>query len=277
MEKPLIFGHRGSAVLAPENTIVAFDLALDYGASVLETDVRTSSDGIPVIHHDAKLDRTTNGTHFVSNYSLDQLKALDAGYHFKSLSGESFRGRGIQMMTLEELLAHYPDTPINVEIKHPKAEFASVVADVIRQSGRKDTVTVASFHSGITEAFRQAAPEIATAATRDEILGLYYSQYSPANLWRRMTEDDDEIRQAALDQPDNGKAYKTLQIPTHFKRSILTLDLSSADFISHLKHQGLSVTYWTINDVEEMIALAERGASGIVTDRVDLAQKVFGL
>lgn len=272
MQKPILFAHRGSAVLAPENTESAFDLALQLGASVLETDVRTSSDGIPVIHHDAKLDRTTNGTGFVSNYSLKELHQLDAGYRFTSLSGEITRGQGIRMLTLKAFLEKYRDTPVNVEIKHPKAEFSAVVAKVIAESGRADTVTVASFHGGVTEAFRKAAPGIKTAATRDEIMAQYYSQFKPANLWQRFRGQQSGISGATPVTP-----YQTLQIPTHFKRSVIRLDLASAGFIDHLHQQGLSVTYWTINNVDEMVALAKRGANGLVTDRMDLAAKVFKL
>lgn len=260
-------------MLAPENTREAFDLALHHGVDVLETDVRSSSDGVPVLHHDAKLDRTTNGRGFVSNYSIADLKQLDAGYHFQSLSGATSRGKGVRMITLQEVLAEYADTPINVEIKHPKAEFASTVADIIKTSGREHSVTVASFHGGVTEAFRKAAPEIATAATKNEIVQQYSKQYLPANLWQRFFGDDANSENPRI--PNH--PYATLQVPTRFKFKLLTLDLSDDDFIAYLQNQALSVTYWTINDVEEMASLANSGADGIVTDRPDLAASLFGL
>ena len=273
-ETPRIFAHRGSAVLAPENTRPAFDLALQHDASVLETDVRTSKDGVPVIHHDAKLDRTTDGQGFVSNYTLQELKQLDAGYHFRSLSGDSFRGKGITILTLEEMLELYRDTEINVEIKHPKPEFAKTVATVIQNSGRADSVTVASFHSGVTEAFRIAAPNINTAATREEIRQQFYRQFSPGNLFKRFF---DKNQQTESKSTNPRSAYSTLQIPTQFKFVGIAFELTDADFIDYLHQQGLTVTYWTINNVEEMVLLANRGADGIVTDRPDLAAKVFGL
>lgn len=277
-QSPRIFGHRGSVVLAPENTEAAFDIALQHGASVLETDVRTSKDGIPVIHHDAKLGRTTNGQGFVSNYTLKELKQLDAGYHFQSLSGTRTRGAGVQMMTLQEMLELYRDTPVSVEIKHPKKEFAATVADVIQASGREQSVTVASFHGGVTEAFRAAAPEIKTAATRAEIRQQYRRQYLPGNLLKRLfgneEPDNDAGNDTATEQP---LPYSTLQIPTHFKLWGFSFELTDRDFIEYLHAQDLTATYWTINSVEEMVLLANRGADGIVTDRPDLAAKVFGL
>ena len=272
--KPKIFGHRGSVVLAPENTREAFDLALSHGVDVLETDVRTSRDGVPVIHHDAKLERTTNGRGFVSNYSLNELKQLDAGYHFESLSGRRYRGKGVRMINLEEMLAEYADIPVNVEIKHPKTEFAATVANIIKNSGREHSVTVASFHGGVTEAFRKAAPQIATAATKNEITRQYYRQFLPGNLWQRFFRDKQTLSQKTS---ESDLAYSTLQIPTRFQIKALSLDLSDDDFIAYLHDQALSVTYWTINDVEEMVSLAKSGADGIVTDRPDLAARVFNL
>ncbi len=277
--RPLIYGHRGSAVLAPENTREAFNLALLLGADVLETDVRSSRDGIPVIHHDAKLDRTTNGNGFVSNYSLEELKQLDAGYHFQSPSGKRFRGEGVRMITLKEMLEEYPDTPINIEIKHPKTEFARTVANVINDSGREHSVTVASFHGGVTEAFRNAAPQINTAATKDEIVQQYYRQFLPGHLWKRMFRNNQASpeNRATTEPRSSGLAYSTLQIPTKFKKSLFTLDLSNSDFIAYLHDQSLSVTFWTINDIEAMVTLANNGADGIVTDRPDLAARIFEL
>ncbi len=278
-QSPKIFGHRGSVVLAPENTKAAFDIALQHGVSVLETDVRTSKDGIPVIHHDAKLDRTTNGQGFVSNYTLKELKQLDAGYHFQSLSGTRTRGTGVQMMTLQEMLELYREIPVNVEIKHPKKEFAATVAEVIQATGREQSITVASFHSGVTEAFRQVAPQIETAATRKEIRQQYRRQFLPGNLLKRFFDNgDSKSDQNSDDNPAQSRLpYSTLQIPTHFKLWSLNFELTDSDFIDYLHAQSLTATYWTINSVEEMVLLASRGADGIVTDRPDLAAKVFGL
>jgi glycerophosphoryl diester phosphodiesterase len=76
---PLLIAHRGASDDAPENTLAAFDLAIEHGADGIEFDVQLSADGVPVIIHDSQLERTTNGTGFVQAHTAAALQALDAG------------------------------------------------------------------------------------------------------------------------------------------------------------------------------------------------------
>ena len=259
-------------MLAPENTRAAFDLAIAHQADILETDIRSSRDKVPVIHHDAKLDRTTNGEGFVSNYSLTELKQLDAAYHFKDLSGESKRGQGIEVLTLAELLEEYRGIPINLEIKHPVADFTKTVVDVIRKSDRISDVTVASFHDEVLTTLRKQAPDIRTAATGDEIMDLYTSR-NRAGRWLNWLHE--RVFNPADLSNNHFRNYQTLQVPVRFKLGPFTLDLTSADFINLVHAKDLSITYWTINNAEQMVRLANLGADGLVTDRVDIAEKIF--
>src|SRR3954468_11710150 len=77
--RPLVFAHRGGSGLAPENTIAAFETAMDLGADGLELDVRLSRDGVVVVHHDASLDRTTNARGRVDAFESAELARVDAG------------------------------------------------------------------------------------------------------------------------------------------------------------------------------------------------------
>ncbi len=95
---PKIVGHRGNVKSAPENTIPAFELAIDYGCDLLEIDIRESKDGELVIVHDSTLDRTTNGSGLVSNHTLAEIKQLDAGSWF------SDEFKGVRIPTLREAL-----------------------------------------------------------------------------------------------------------------------------------------------------------------------------
>ena len=106
--KPRIYAHRGSTLLAPENTLYAFNLATDHGADVLETDVRISRDNEVIVTHDEKLDRTTNGIGAVRAHNRLHLASLDAGYRTKSIHGQRFRGVGIKLLTLGCLLYTSP-------------------------------------------------------------------------------------------------------------------------------------------------------------------------
>lgn len=252
---------------------MAFDLARRYKADVLETDVRISSDGVPVLHHDAKLDRTTNGSGFVSDLSLKELKSLDAAYHFKNLTGEAYRDRGISILTLDEFLDEYQDIAMSIEIKHPDTDFAKKVATTVKQTGRSDNITLASFHAKIIHAVRQTTPEITTTTTRDETMDLYMSR-------RRFSRWMNNLHDRLFEANDKGNATtypRTLQIPPSFKFGPFTIDLTTADFIDYLHQQNLSVNYWTINSAEKMVELSQNGADGLITDRIDIASKIFDL
>ena len=107
--RPRIYAHRGGCALGPENTIAAFDLGLAAGADGLELDVRLSADGIPVVVHDATLDRTTDASGPVSARTAEELARVDAGCRFTDdAGGFPFRGRGIGVPALVDVLRRYP-------------------------------------------------------------------------------------------------------------------------------------------------------------------------
>src|SRR5678815_944901 len=102
---PQVFAHRGGCELGPENTIAAFDIGMSTGADGLELDVHLSVDGVVVVHHDKTLDRTTNGSGPIAARTADELARVDAGYWYKRGGEYPFRGRGIGVPTLREVLA----------------------------------------------------------------------------------------------------------------------------------------------------------------------------
>lgn len=269
---PQIIAHRGSAILAPENTRKAFDLAISYQADRLEADIRTSSDGVPVVFHDARLDRTTNGTGYVSDHTVTTLKTLDAAWHFRDLENQSFRNQHIEILTLTELLSEYSELPIHLEIKHPNPEFATTIASLVKKHRPENNVIVASFHDDVINTMRQIAPDIATAATRDETQDLYASR-------RRLSRWTNHLHEFLFERGARANnhtiAYRTLQLPTEVNFGPFTIDLTDKDFIEYIHRQDLTVGYWTINDADTMRQLSDKGADGLVTDRVDIAQKLF--
>ncbi len=164
-----IIGHRGASGLAPENTLQAFELALRDGADALELDVRLSRDGAPVVMHDATLDRTTSLAGAVRAQTLVDLRAADAGYRFTTDGGRTFpyRGTGVRIPTLGEVLWSFPRTPILLEIKEPEVQAA--VQRVLLTEGAAERCVVASELPEALELFRE--PPFVCAASGPEISG----------------------------------------------------------------------------------------------------------
>lgn len=134
----LVIAHRGASAYAPENTAPAFDLAIDMGAGMIETDIQVSRDGHLVLIHDDLVDRTTNGSGPVSDHTLDELRALDAGSWF----GETTQPATIP--TLDEFVqAWLPRIPACLEIKDPLATAPTV--EFLQRLGPRDDIHVSSF------------------------------------------------------------------------------------------------------------------------------------
>ncbi len=146
-----IVGHRGAAGRFPENTLLAFQRALAAGADALELDVRISADGVPVVIHDATLDRTTDGSGLVRDRRAAELETLDAG-------------RGERIPRLVNVLESYPAAPLIIEIK--EEPVACPVAELLRWTGSTRRVLVGAFQRSALRAF--AGPEFARAAARAE-------------------------------------------------------------------------------------------------------------
>ena len=153
---PLVVGHRGNAGLAPENTLASFERALADGADWVEFDVRFTRDGEPVVVHDARVDRTTDGTGPVHRHDLATLRRLDAGGWF----APAFRCERIP--TLGEVLERLAGRAgANVEVKDAGESAETGVRRIleeIRRAGCTEWL-LSSFQSGVVaEAARQGAP-----------------------------------------------------------------------------------------------------------------------
>jgi glycerophosphoryl diester phosphodiesterase len=153
----MVIAHRGASASAPENTLAAFDLALQMGVHHVELDVTTTSDGHVVVIHDDTLDRTTNGSGPVSSHTLATLRTLEAGSWF----GAQFAGQCIS--TFEEILERYKGRlHIHTEIKGRTLYLARDTAELIRKHGMQDQVTITSFQKVRLEEIRTHAPDLST-------------------------------------------------------------------------------------------------------------------
>lgn len=142
----LVVGHRGAAGLAPENTLKSFRRAFDLGVDAIELDVHTVASGLAVIH-DAEVDRTTNGRGAVSEFSLAELQALDAG-------------DGEHVPMLDEVLAILPGgIGLNIELKGDGS--ATLLAETLHAP--VENVLVSSFDHVQLAIFHESRPDVPCA------------------------------------------------------------------------------------------------------------------
>ncbi|MCE2490865.1 MAG: glycerophosphodiester phosphodiesterase [Anaerolineae bacterium] len=233
-ERPMVYAHRGFSAAAPMNTLAAFELAADVGADGIELDVQLSSDGHAVVIHDFTVDASTNGRGPVSELSLPQLKALDAGSWF----GAEWCGAAIP--TLAEVFeAVGRRLLVNVEIKtlpHQDDGIEEVVARDICNAGMEDRVLVSSFNPVALQRFRAILPQIPLA--RLTFSGM------PAELIDMWHSVPCEVLHPAQDEVDEA-------------------------FMLASRAGGYLVNTWTVNDETRARELRSLGVDGIVSDHPD--------
>jgi glycerophosphoryl diester phosphodiesterase len=211
--KPLIMSHQGGEDENPSNTMYAFKKSIRDGATSLELDIGVTKDDKVIVMHDTTVDRVTNGTGNVSDLTLAQIKALDGAYwfsktgshydHGKAASAYTFRGiatgakrpptgfkrTDFRITTLSEVLAAFPHTAINIEIKgRTPAEVSSeydynavVLANLLKNSPRTDLVVV-SFKQHAVDVFTAAAPNIPTAPGIEGDYGYLFASFADRKL-----------------------------------------------------------------------------------------------
>ena len=239
-----VIAHRGASGSAPENTMAAFGLAVRQGADAIELDVRLTADGVPVVLHDAMLDRTTSGQGPLGSLTLAQVQQLDAGAHFTADRGQTFpfRGSGVRVPALAEVLREFPRMPILVEVKEIAAQEA--VRRVILEAGAAERCVLASEQHAALELFRE--PAFATAASGAEIGALYR-----AVLLRRVPAS---------------VPYRCLSVPVRHRG----LPVPTRSFVAAARGLGCPVHVWTVNDPATARTLWGRGVAGMVTNYPEL-------
>ena len=248
---PLLMAHRGGSKLAPENTIDAFRHAVhDWGADVLEMDVRLTSDGQVVVIHDPTLDRTTNGSGAVSSTSWAEVRDLDAGHHFVDLLGQkSHRGRGVRVPLFSEVLETFPNTRVNVESK--VAEAAGPLIRVIADFEAERRVLVAAeFESTRNDARGYTGP---WGAARSHVAPFWITHRIPgASHWYVPKVD----------------AFQVPEVSG-------PLRIVTPRFIEAAHRLNIPVHVWTIDDAADMKRLLDWGVDGIQSDRPDVLADVL--
>jgi glycerophosphoryl diester phosphodiesterase len=251
---PLVIAHRGGADLWPENTLVAFHAAAEMGVDILEMDIHSTSDGFLVVIHDDLVDRTTDGSGEVAEMTLQEIKALDAGYHWTSDEGLSypFRDQGVEIPTLEEVFTELAGVHMNIEIKQAEPTIVAPFCELIRKYKMQDRVLVASFDPDTLLDFRKECPEVVTSATSNEVRLLYIlSRVGLEAIYRPIA--------LAFQVPEySGDTYVLEQ-----------------SLISAAQAKNIQVHAWTINEVADMQRMIDAGLDGLITNYPDRMQALL--
>ena len=235
-----VIGHRGNAAHAPENTLESFRQAAALGVDAIELDVRVTRDGVPVVLHDPTLSRTTNRGDAVADISLFNLRGADAGAMFTPDAGASFpyRGRGLTIPTLRDVIDATPGIPLLIEVKVPEA--GSAILDVLRHAGASGRVVAASMRRDAVLPLRAA--NLATGASAMDVLA----------LWSLLIRG----------RPPRSLSYAALCIP----RVYGGLPLPVTGLARMAKTAAVPTHVWTVDDPWVAQKLWRSGVQGIVSN-----------
>ncbi len=240
MKNPLIWAHRGASGYAPENTIEAFLLAVQMGADGVELDVQFTKDRQVVVIHDERIDRTSNGTGYVCDYTLDELKQ----YNFNKTHPEfTF----CQISTLREILEILKETTliINIELKTDVNFYPGIEREaykLVDEYGMKDRVIFSSFnHESIMRIKEIDSQVMCGFLYADGILGVVHYAVS---------HHIDAIHPSL-----NNMKYENL--------------------VEKAKSEDVQIHVWTVNEESDMEKMRQLGVNAIITNYPLKAKKVY--
>jgi glycerophosphoryl diester phosphodiesterase len=231
----IVMAHRGASAKAPENTLIAYKKAIEMGSDWAELDVRQTKDGQIVLMHDKTVHRTTGVKGFVWDFTLEELRKLEAGSWF----GEEFKGEPIP--TLEEVIRLVKgQMKLNIEVKISEHEpdIAQRVVDIVRTEDFGNKCIITSFDIETVKRIKEIAPDLRT--------GLIF---------------DKELR------PDVFEGNWEILSSNY--------ELVDAEFMRLARKSGKKAYVWTVNEREEMLRLIGLGVDGIITDKPDLLISVL--
>ncbi|MEK4553936.1 glycerophosphodiester phosphodiesterase [Jeotgalicoccus sp. FSL K6-3177] len=238
--KIMNIAHRGASGYAPENTLAAFDKAVEMQADYIEIDVQLSKDDLPVVIHDDTLDRTTNGTGNVSAYTLEELRSLDAGSWFdKKYAGE-------KIPSLNEVLEMYGEK-INILIELKSPELYPGVEEKVAEALAKykldtsNNIVIQSFNHPSVIKSAELLPEI----THGVLAGENYKNVT-----------DQQLQEFA--------AYAEYFNPN--------LKIVSSELVDNVHQAGMKISPYTIKTKAEAERIYKFGVDGLITDYPDYAE-----
>lgn len=275
LDRPVVAAHGGGDRAYPHSTMYAFTQAALDGVDVLEMDIQMTADGVLVVHHDATVDRRTETTGRVRDFTVLELQELDKAYWFhdrgeaRDLPDDQYPFRGMRtgaaepppgyaaddfkIETFRTIAEAFPDHVLDIEIKVPPdeadpeagdiayaIEAARVLADEIADMGRTDSVIVTSFSSDVVIAFRELAPGVATSPGEDEMVAWFFGTGEIA--------EQDVVAQLPPER--------------------LGIDILDPELIARIHDAGIDLWIWPNSDDQEnetfYTSLFELGIDGVI-------------
>lgn len=246
---PVAMAHRGFSLAGLENSLAAFRSAVELGYSHLETDVHTTSDGELLLFHDRTLDRVTDGRGRIHELTADDVRRVRIG--------------GTEPVpTFDELVAAFPDTRFNLDVKD-RHSVPSVVAAIERHQVH-DRVLIASFSDRRRRAVLKQLSR-RTASSAGTLANALFLALGPLLSVRGLGFPARAVLHRALRDVD------AVQVPVRYR----AIPVVTPGYVRRAHELGLYVHVWTINDPAEMHRLLDLGVDGIVSDRADLLKEVL--
>jgi len=180
-----VIGHRGIAASYPENTLISFEKAVEAGVDAIEFDVHTTRDGQLVITHDHTVERCSNGTGQVHDFTFEEIRKLDFG----AWKGPEFAGARIPTLdeTLDAIFAKRPDMYLLIELKEDDESCARQVLETMRKREILDHALVLSFHPAMLKLLHRLEPKIVLQGFPDRYVKNpppdSYSYFNKTCIW----------------------------------------------------------------------------------------------
>ena len=236
-----VWAHRGASGYAPENTLEAFELAMRMGAYGIELDVHRTKDGKLVVIHDETVNRTSNATGYIKDYTCQELKKLD-------FSNSMSEFKNTRIPTLREVfgLIRASSIMLNIEIKCDRVIYYGIWDELVklsREFGMDDRIIYSSFNHYVLRELKKIKPQAPT--------GLLYSC-------------------AILDPWVYAEYAEATAIHPHFM-----IPLNTPGLVEQCHENGIAINAWTANEPEHIAGLVQLGVDGIIPISPDGAIKLL--
>lgn len=239
--KPLVWAHRGASGYAPENTLAAFQKAVDLDADGVELDIQLTKDDQIVVIHDETIDRTSDGKGWVKDYTLEELRA----FNYNRTKPEY---KHADIPTMREVFELLKPTGlfINIEIKTGVVFYEKIEEKILaltKEMGMEDRVCYSSFNHYTVARIHELKP--------DAEVGFLYAD-------------------GPIDMPSYGVKHGVNALhPALY-------NLQYDGFVKECKEKGLKLNVWTVNERPYMEMCCQYGVDAIITNYPDIAKEVVG-